>query len=335
MAIQLIRYLANHETDEALAQWGVAFGRSIAPLPGHYPTTGDVIRTGQDAARALTSTQATVSMDQVRILSPITANQQFLCQGVNYASHVRESGMDPADMPFNTIFTKASSCLTGPYDDVVRPAQVKLLDYEIELGLVLGRDLRSGTAVAPDRLHDVLAGVTIVNDVSGRDVQLSQGQFYKGKSYRTFGPAGPVLLLLDPQEWKRWPELHLRLGVNGEVRQDAYCGEMLHKPADTLAELSALQDLNAGDLLATGTPAGCAAKAPGKAVQFAMRHFVSEATKWQLFIKAGLRNPLYLQPGDVMQLSIRTDDGQLDLGSQRSRIVVEAASSSATHGDIT
>ena len=260
-------------------------------------------------------------MDQVRVLSPITSNQQFLCQGINYESHVRESGMDPADLPFNTIFTKAPSCLTGPCDDVVRPAHVKLLDYEIELGLVLGRDVRSGTVVAPDRLHEVLAGVTIVNDVSARDVQLSQGQFYKGKSYRTFGPAGPVLLLLDRQEWQHWPELHMRLSVNGQVRQDGYCGEMLHKPHQTLTELSALQDLNAGDLVATGTPAGCAAKAPGKAARFVTRHLVSEATKWRLFIKAGLRNPLYLQPNDVMQLTIRTDDGQLDLGMQRSRVV--------------
>jgi len=321
MAIELIRYLPSHGTDEALAQWGVAFGRSIAPLPGRYATTGDVIQAGQEAARALTPTQATVSMDQVRILSPITPNQQFICQGINYESHVRESGMDPADLPFNTIFTKAPSCLTGPYDDVVRPPHVKLLDYEIELGLVVGRNLQSGTAVAPDRLHEVLAGVTIVNDVSARDVQLSQGQFYKGKSYRTFGPAGPVLLLLDPQEWQRWPELHLRLSVNGQIRQDAYCGEMLHKPDRTLTELSSLQDLHVGDLLATGTPAGCAAKAPGRAVRFVTRHLVSDATKWQLFIKAGLRDPRYLQLHDVMQLTIRTDDGQLDLGMQRSRIV--------------
>jgi 2-keto-4-pentenoate hydratase/2-oxohepta-3-ene-1,7-dioic acid hydratase in catechol pathway len=97
---------------------------------------------------------------------------------------------------------------------------------------------------------------------------------------------------------------------------------MLHKPAKTLTELSALQDLDAGDLLATGTPAGCAAKAPGRLAQFVARHFVSEANKWKLFIKGGLRNPLYLQPDDVLQLSIRTDDGQIDLGEQRSRVVV-------------
>ena len=158
--------------------------------------------------------------------------------------------MDPAKIPFNTIFTKASSCLAGPHDDVVRPAHVQLLDYEIELGLVMKRSVTKARAITPDNLHEVLAGVTIVNDVSARDVQLPQMQFYKGKSYRSFGPAGPVLLLLDASEWKRWPELRMRLSVNGKVRQETLCGDMLFAPHQTLSELSALQDLHAGDLIA-------------------------------------------------------------------------------------
>jgi 2,4-didehydro-3-deoxy-L-rhamnonate hydrolase len=229
--------------------------------------------------------------------------------------------MDPARIPFNTIFTKASSCLAGAHDDVVRPAQVKLLDYEIELGLVMKRSLTKARTITPDNLHEVLAGVTIVNDVSARDVQLPQTQFYKGKSYRSFGPAGPVLLLLDAAEWKRWPELRMRLAVNGQLRQETLCGDMLFAPHQTLSELSALQDLHAGDLIATGTPAGCAAKAPGKLVYFVMNHLMSPATKWKLFIRKGLANPLYLKPGDRMTASIRTDDGALDLGEQRNRIV--------------
>ena len=319
MATSLVRYAPPHQPEHAL--WGVLFDRHIAPLSGTYPTTASLIEHGQAESRALTAAQASVSIDEVKVLSPITTNQQFLCQGINYGSHVRESGMDPANIPFNTFFTKASSSLTGPHDDVVRPRHVKLLDYEIELGLVMGRSLTAGMQVKPDRLHEVLAGVTIVNDVSARDVQLPQGQFYKGKSYRTFGPAGPVLLLLEPAEWARWPELHMQLSVNGQVRQDAYCRDMLHQPHQTVSEFSALQDLNAGDLIATGTPAGCAAKAPGKLPMWVARHFLSEATKWRMFIKGGERNPMYLQPNDVMSLSIRTDDGRLDLGQQRSRVV--------------
>lgn len=319
MATPLVRYTSPEQPGHA--QWGVLFDRQIAPLPNTYATTADLIRHGQSQARAMTRTQANVPMDEVTILSPITTNQQFLCQGINYGSHVRESGMDPANIPFNTFFTKASSSLTGPYDDVIRPTHVNLLDYEIELGLVLGRDLTAGAPVKPDRLHEVLAGITIVNDVSARDVQLPQGQFYKGKSYRTFGPTGPVLLLLEPAEWQRWPDLHMQLSVNGQLRQDAYCRDMLHQPHATVSEFSALQDLNAGDLIATGTPAGCAAKAPGKVPMFVANRILSEPTKWKLFVKGGMRNPLFLQPNDVMTLSIRTDDGALDLGQQRNRVV--------------
>ena len=151
--------------------------------------------------------------------------------------------------------------------------------------------LPAGTQVSTDDLAPWLAGVTIVNDLSARDVQLPQGQFYKGKSFRGFGPVGPALVLLTAAEWARWPELHMRLAVNGQTRQDAYCREMIHGPAATLTELASVHDLNAGDLIATGTPAGCAARAPGKLTMFIFRHLVSEATKWRLFIQKGRKQP--------------------------------------------
>ena len=97
--------------------------------------------------------------------------------------------------------------------------------------------------------------MTIVNDLSARDVQLPQGQFYKGKSFRGFGPVGPGIVLLDaPRSGSAGRELHMRLAVNGKLRQDAYCGEMIHQPAATLTELASVHDVNAGDLIATGTP---------------------------------------------------------------------------------
>lgn len=322
MATNLIRFLPANAAADATPLWGVLFGRKIAPLEGSYTTTADVVRKGRDAARQLTAVQATLDLDSVRVLPPVTPNQHFICQGVNYESHVRESGLDPRNLRFNTIFTKAPSCISGPYDDVVRPAHVKLLDYEIELGIVLGRDLVPGEVITEDKLHEVLAGVTIVNDLSARDIQLPQGQFYKGKSYRTFGPVGPMLVLLDPQEWRRWAELKMTLAVNGTLRQQAYCGEMLFKPHQTLTELASLQDVHAGDLVATGTPAGCAGKAPGKLVSFIVKHFLSDAAKWKALIAKGTKNPLYLQSNDVISLSIRTDDGVLDLGQQKTRVVV-------------
>lgn len=321
MATSVVRFQPKSGPSSTPPQWGVLFDRRIAVLATQAATTGEFVRHAQAQARAATREQATLSLDDVKLLSPVTTNQQFICQGVNYESHVRESGLDPKNFSFNTIFTKASSCITGPTDDVVRPRHVQLLDHEIELGLVLSQDLTQAREVRADRLHEVLAGLTIVNDVSARDVQLPQGQFYKGKSHRTFGPVGPTLLLLEPEEWALWPSLRMRLTVNGAERQNDLCGSMLFKPHQTLTELSALHDLQAGDLIATGTPAGCAARSPGKLPMFLARHFISDATKWKIFVRKGMRDPLFLQPNDVMELRIRTDDGRLDLGVQRNKVV--------------
>ena len=319
MSRTIVRFV---RTDGApVPQWGVRAGNRIAPLPVQPPTTGELLADHWEMLWSLDESLASVAVETVRLLSPVTQNQQFLCQGVNYRSHVVESGLRVEDFPFNTLFTKASSSITSADAAVVRPPHVRLLDYEIELGLVFRRALPPDATIHADDLGRWLAGVTIVNDLSARDVQLPQGQFYKGKSYRGFGPVGPALLLLTAEEWTRWPQLRMRLRVNGQLRQDAYCEEMLHKPADTLRELAALQDVHAGDLLATGTPAGCAARAPGRAVMFAMRHFVSDATKWRLFVQKAARNPAYLQPGDRLCASIRTDDGAIDLGEQTTAIV--------------
>jgi 2-keto-4-pentenoate hydratase/2-oxohepta-3-ene-1,7-dioic acid hydratase in catechol pathway len=311
----LIRFTTNGAPD-----WGVLFGSSIVPLGTGDLSTGALLSVHWDRIWATEPAQATLARASVQLLPPVTAQQQFICQGVNYRSHVAESGLKLEDFPFNTLFTKASSCITAADTPVVRPLNVRLLDYEIELGLVMRRNVGAGVQVSADQLGDYVAGITIVNDLSARDVQLPQGQFYKGKSYRGFGPVGPTLVLLKPEEWARWPELHMRLSVNGQPRQEAYCKEMIHAPAATLTELAGLQDLFAGDLIATGTPAGCAARAPGKLAMFVLRHLVSDATKWRLFINKNLSNPAYLRPGDQLSLAIRTDDGAIDLGEQTTRI---------------
>jgi len=303
-------------------RWGLVFGPVIAPLDVDAVSTGELLDKHWDLLWSTPASRATLPLAEVGLLAPVTTNQQFLCQGINYRSHIQESGLRVEDFPFNTLFTKAPSCITAADAPVVRPAHVKLLDYEIELGLVLRRALPAATKVAPEDLGQWLAGVTIVNDLSARDVQLPQGQFYKGKSYRGFGPVGPVLVLLSPEEWKRWPELHMRLAVNGQVRQDAYCAEMIHQPAATLTELAAMHEVNTGDLIATGTPAGCAARAPGKLVMWVFKHLLSDARKWQLFIEKGAANPAYLRPGDRISATIRTDDGLIDLGEQTTRITV-------------
>lgn len=321
MAINVLRYRTDGDP-----RWGVARDGRITPIPGEYATTADLLRDGRGAAReaATRADTPTIGEGEVEILSPITRNQQFVCQGVNYRDHMIEGGLDPDAKTFNMIFRKASSCIAPPSTDIIRPARVRLLDYEIELGIVLGREITGPVEVTARNLHEYVAGLVMTNDVSARDIQIPEMQFFKGKSFRTFGPTGPYLCLLDAEDFARIPSLRLELRVNGEVRQSAPAGEMLVGPAETLTELSEVMDLFPGDLLATGTPAGVALKAPPKPVVL-IGNFLPERVKWKLFVKGQLRSPKYLKPGDEIRSTIRSEDGKIDLGTQRNRVVAAGA----------
>jgi 2-keto-4-pentenoate hydratase/2-oxohepta-3-ene-1,7-dioic acid hydratase in catechol pathway len=222
------------------------------------------------------------------------------------------------------IFTKAQSCIVSADADVVRPSSVRFLDYEIELGLVLRRELRGPVDVTEANLHEYVAGAVIVNDYSARDVQLPQMQFYKGKSFRTFGPIGPHLALFDREGVGLLRQLELELRVNGVIRQKDSTANLVYGPAETLTELSRVQDFDAGDLLSTGTPAGCALAVPTPAKQ-RVAALLPERTKWALFAKLQAKRP-YLQPGDRVTARIRSRDGRIDLGEQHNRIVEEGSS---------
>ncbi|TRY20872.1 fumarylacetoacetate hydrolase, partial [Geobacillus sp. LEMMJ02] len=128
-------------------------------------------------------------------------------------------GMDPDAKKFNMIFTKATSCIVAANSPVVKPRHVRFLDYEIELGLILKRDITSRQRITDANLHDYVAATVIVNDYSARDVQIPQMQFYKGKSFRTFGPVGPYLCMLEAHDIPKLRGLDLTLTVNGQVRQ--------------------------------------------------------------------------------------------------------------------
>jgi len=237
----------------------------------------------------------------------------------NYASHVTDSGMDPATIPL-TFFRKASGSITGPHADIVRPAHVQLLDYEVEIGLVIGRPVPVGTTITQDDLADHVAGLVVTDDVSARDVQLPQTQFYEAKSYPGFTPVGPALVLLDADELKRFTDLRLRLRVNGEPRQDASVGgDMIYPPLRALQALSRFQRLDPGDLILTGTPVGTALSAPAKPIAL-LTALLPPARKWKLFLGRQRNNPRYLQDGDLVEATIGTDDGAIDLGTQRTRV---------------
>lgn len=314
MIVHVVRYLHLGQT-----AWGVVRGSRVTPIPGDFPTTGDFVR-GVTVSDLHALAGPELDLGQITVLAPVTRNQQFVCQGANYRQHMLESGVDPDAKTFNMVFTKASSCIAPPDTDVVRPARVRLLDYEVELGLVLRRDIHGSCQVDDSNLHEYVAGAVIVNDYSARDLQLPEMQFYKGKSFRTFGPVGPRLALLDKDDLHLLRRLTLRLTVNGEVRQRDSTANLVYGPAETLSELSGVHDFAAGDLLATGTPAGCALSVPSPALQrFAA--LLPEKTKWRLFLAAQARRPQYLRPGDVVEASIRSEDGRVDLGTQHNRII--------------
>ncbi|MEM7271439.1 MAG: fumarylacetoacetate hydrolase family protein [Actinomycetota bacterium] len=320
MAVNVARYRRADQVG-----WGVVDGESIRPIVGDHQTTAAFVEEAADRViRGEAVTTEPIGIDEVTVLCPITSNQQFLCQAINYRSHMTESGIDPASSPFNIFFRKASSCLASADADIVVPPHVRFCDYEVEIGLVLRRTVNGATSIAPGRLIDHVAGLVIVNDVSARDVQLAEGQFYKGKSYRTFGPVGPWLTLVDADDLTRFDQLRLRLWVNGHSRQDGTAAEMIHLPAPSLTELSAVQDWGPGDLLATGTPGGCALQAPPKPIAAAIQ-LVSPKRRAALLRRSAARNDRRLVAGDVVTAAIDTPDGAIDLGRQRNEVVDDTA----------
>jgi 2-keto-4-pentenoate hydratase/2-oxohepta-3-ene-1,7-dioic acid hydratase in catechol pathway len=307
-----------HYSDQGRARWGVIRQGKITPVPGEFATTADFIQ-ANDVAQLSALDGPTLNESEVQWLSPVTQNQQFICQGANYRQHMIESGMNPDAKHYNMIFTKASSCIVAADADVLRPRHVRFLDYEIELGLVLRRDITSHQAITDANLHQYVAGVVIVNDYSARDIQIPQMQFYKGKSYRSFGPVGPYLCLLEPQDMPLLHSLELTLTVNGEVRQRDVTANLVHGPAKTLTELSGIHDLFAGDLVATGTPAGCALRIPSPAKQ-RIAALLPEKAKWKMFMKVQAARRQYLQPGDLVEAHIASPEGRINLGKQRNRV---------------
>lgn len=310
-------------------RWGVVQGDRVLPIEGDYPSTRDFMLHGAERARRLDAVGPNARpLEGLRILCPITPDRQFLCQAINYASHMRESGFDPATNPFNIFFRKASSCLAPADTDIVCPAHVEFLDYEAEIGLVFARDVDRPVEVTAANLHEFVGALVAVDDVTARDVQLSEGQFYKSKSYRTFGPVGPFLTLVDRAALARFDSLRLRLSVNGAPRQDALASDMVHKPPATLTELAAVQGWEAGDLLATGTPGGCALKAPPTPIRLLVQS-LAPLPRSRIVRRSARANPRRLKPGDLVELSIRTDDGGIDLGAQRNRVVAAGGADAA------
>ncbi|WP_454760297.1 fumarylacetoacetate hydrolase family protein [Caulobacter segnis] len=228
--------------------------------------------------RALDLESLPLAPDGVRYGACVAGVSKFLCIGLNYADHAAESGLPIPDEP--VLFSKFTSAICGPNDDVLKPRGSTKLDWEVELGIVIGKTA-SYIDEADADAH--IAGYCTINDVSERAFQIERGGTWdKGKGCDTFGPIGPWLVtrdeVPDPANLKMW------LTINGRTFQDGSTATMIFKPAFIVAYLSQFMTLLPGDVISTGTPPG---------------------------VGLGQKPPLYLEVGDVMELGIE------GLGQQR------------------
>ena len=217
-----------------------------------------------------------------RIGSCLASVPNFFCIGLNYARHAAETGAKAPPEP--VIFSKATSALSGPFDDVVIPRGSVKSDWEVELGVVIGRET---LYVSEAEALSHVAGYCTINDLSEREFQAERaGQWIKGKSAPTFGPVGPWLVTADevpdPQNLRLW------LSVNGTVVQDSTTADMIFTVAQIIASMSRYMKLMPGDVISTGTPAG---------------------------VGLGMKPPRFLKPGEVMELEVE------GLGRQRQTTV--------------
>ena len=196
---------------------------------------------------------------------------KFICIGLNYSDHAEETGMEVPPEPI--MFMKATSSVIGPNDDVIIPKNSFKSDWEVELGVIIGKEAKY---ISEDQSQDHIAGYCVVNDLSERAFQIERsGQWVKGKSCDTFGPIGPYLVtkdeVVDPQNLKMW------LDVNGKRMQDGTTSTMVYGVNFLVSYLSQFMSLQPGDIISTGTPPG---------------------------VGMGKKPQVFLKPGDVMRLGI-------------------------------
>ncbi len=203
----------------------------------------------QGAREAAGAKGSRIPLAQVRLEAPVARPPKFLAIGLNYGDHIEETGMDRPKFP--VFFNKQSTCVTGPHDPIHLPRASDKLDYEGELGIVIGRRCRHVPRV---RAAEVIAGYLVVNDVSVRDWQFKAQTMTLGKSWDTHGPIGPWIVTSD--EVSDPHALQLRTWVNGDLRQDSNTKHLLYDCFAEIETLSTVCTLEPGDVIATGTPGG-------------------------------------------------------------------------------
>ncbi|MDQ2635282.1 MAG: fumarylacetoacetate hydrolase family protein [Actinomycetota bacterium] len=260
--------LATLKVDGVTAA-GRVTGDEITLLP--FTDVGDLLASGPDwSARAAEGGGPSIPLKEAEFATLVINPEKVLCVGANYQDHLDEVGLDVPQFP--TLFAKYSRSLIGSGDVIVLPANSKAVDWEVELGVVIGEKIRHADE---DEALSAVAGYTIVNDVSMRDWQLRTSQFLQGKAFESATPVGPYLV--TPDEVGDHGDLRITCSVDGDVKQDSTTGKMLFSVAEIVSYISSFITLVPGDLIATGTPAG---------------------------VGAACRPPEFLTPGRVMQSTI-------------------------------
>ena len=189
------------------------------------------------------------ALNSVTLMSPVPRPSKIVCVGLNYLDHATEQNMPLPEHPL--LFSKATSSVIGPSDNVVLPADSDQVDYEVELAVVIAT---KATAVTEEDAYDYIAGYTVANDVSARDIQFRQQQWHQGKSYDTFFPMGPWLVTKD--EIPDPNVLEVQLTLNGEMLQDSNTDNLIFNVPTLVSRISSIMTLFPGDVISTGTPAG-------------------------------------------------------------------------------
>ncbi|MBI5721680.1 MAG: fumarylacetoacetate hydrolase family protein [Burkholderiales bacterium] len=287
--MKLARYSIDNRTTIGVVQGDLV--HEIARLVSEAPRTiREVLAAGEPLrarlAEALRMSPAGVPPGAVRLLAPIPDAQKYLAIGMNYHDHAEEAARAGVPVPKNQLwFNKQVSCLTGPYDPIYRPRVSDKMDYEAELGVVIGKRCRY---VSAGDAANVVGGYFVANDVTARDWQFKSPTFTLGKSFDSHGPIGPWITTAD--EIADPHALDMKLWVNGELRQHANTGGMIYNIWQQIEELSQVMTLEPGDLIATGT---CA--------------------------NVGIALGTFLQPGDVVKVEIEK------LGHIENRVEAEPA----------
>jgi 2-keto-4-pentenoate hydratase/2-oxohepta-3-ene-1,7-dioic acid hydratase in catechol pathway len=205
-----------------------------------------------------------------KLPAPIAKPQKITCIGLNYADHAREQGSEPPKAPI--FFLKSHNTICGPGDPIRLPPNSEKVDYEAEFAVVIGK---RGRRIAESEAHKYIAGYTILHDVSARDMQFSDNQWYRGKSCDTFAPTGPWIV--TPDELPDVDNLHIALTLNGETLQDSNTSNLIFKVPFLISHLSQSATWEVGDLISTGTPPG---------------------------VGVFRKPPVFLKPGDLVTVSV-------------------------------